>query len=160
MIRRSPLSTPAVWPEWYLLCIIMSNSQPVWPGQHKPILQLQSSRELCSACAASPLKGSRCIYRVPCINKAPWSQHRHTLTPFAHTCTAGRAKLSPTAMGRASQRQDSGTTLQVFWEPQKLHKIIPGGYSQLQGWSQEAGAQHASSSYCVSTRMKESAWTC
>lgn len=88
MFRRSPLNTPAVWPEWYLLNSNTSNSQPVWPGQHKPILQLQSSRELCSACAASPLKGSRCIYRTPYINKALWSPaqtHTHLLCPHMHS---------------------------------------------------------------------------
>lgn len=66
----------------------MSNSQPVWPGQHKPIVQLQSSRELCSACAASPLKGFRCTYRAPCIKKAarsPAQTHTHLLCPYRHS---------------------------------------------------------------------------
>lgn len=156
MIRRSPLNTPAVWPEWYLLCSSTSNSQPVWPGQYKPVSQLQSSSALCSACAASSLKGSRCIYRAPCMHKALWSP-AHTLTSFTHTCTANRAQLSPTAMAEHHRHRtlnNPSSVLRATETPQDNS----WGLFQLQGWSEEAGEQHASSSYCVPTKMKESAW--
>lgn len=57
-------------------------------GSINPYCSFRVAGSSGSACAASPLKGSRCIYRVPCINKGPWSPaqtHTHFLCPHIHS---------------------------------------------------------------------------
>lgn len=87
----------------YLLCSSnMSSSQPEWLGQHKPVWQLLSSNELlCSPCAASPMKGSRCVYRAPCKNEASCSQVDTCLPPLLIDVQQGRSRISPTATGQS-----------------------------------------------------------
>lgn len=86
----------------------------------------------------------------------------HTLASFAHIHIAGQISDPPYCHGAEHHK---GRTLDVFQqpfkcsrEPQKLSKIIPRGYRQLQGRSEEAESQHASNSYYISTEIKESAW--
>lgn len=140
-----------------LLHSSMGSSQLV---QHKTVWQLGQQLTPLLCCAVTPYKAPAVFTELLAEMKHSGAKCTHTYLLCSYMHSRADLRCPPLPWGRASQRQD----FNVLQQPVSLEshrnfvRDFLGATAKQPGRSEEAES-HGSNSDCISTEIKESAWS-